>query len=109
MIAVNKSQRCPWSCFRAMHQKSPWSLGGAGGLRSPVGAGEGLSSEAEAFELRLASVVDAERARFSHTIGERHQKSWQLGVGVDDLERVPIVKHAAKWFGGNVAFDPKSL
>jgi hypothetical protein len=38
------------------------------------------SSEAEAFELRLASVVDAERARLL-AIGEGHQELGQLGVG----------------------------
>ena len=41
---------------------------------------EGLSSEAKAFELRLVSVIDAERARLL-AIGERHQEFGQLGVG----------------------------
>jgi hypothetical protein len=49
---------------------------------------EGLSSEAEALELRLASVVDAGRARLL-TIGEGHEQIGQLGVGAvrDDEPR----------------------
>jgi len=41
---------------------------------------EGLSSKAEALELGLASVVDAERARLL-AIGEGHEQLGQLGVG----------------------------
>ena len=41
---------------------------------------EWLRSEAEALELRFASVVDADRAGLV-AIGERHEQISQLGVG----------------------------
>jgi hypothetical protein len=57
--------------------------GGLLGRRSAISTGverscavmvdEGLSSEAEALELRFESVIDAERARLL-AIGERHQE-----------------------------------
>jgi hypothetical protein len=60
-----------------------------------------LSSEAEALELRLASVMDAERARLL-SIGERHQQVGQLGVGAmrgdeagDVVASVPAASLAA--------------
>jgi hypothetical protein len=72
--------------------------GGLPGRRSAISTGverscavmveEGLSSEAKAFELGLASVVDAERARLL-AIGERGQQVSQLGVGAVRGDEAP--------------------